>query len=98
MRWLVGAVIAAAVIIIGVVVYQEVTEPESGRITGKEYHAEWWSSSCTTVNKIPVCTPVHHPACYEIEYVDGGAEGDACITPAEYDRLKVGDWYGSDNS
>ena len=93
--WVAGGVIAAAVVVMGVAIYQEVTEPDSGRITAKAYHADWWSTSCHQSGKVTICTPTRHPECFEIDYVNGGDRGDACVTAAEYDRLKVGSWYGS---
>lgn len=89
--------IAAVVVLVIVAIVQEVTEPDSGRVTGKSYHGAWWSTSCHQSGKITICTPIQHPECYEIEYVNDGADGDACVTAAEYDRIQVGSWYGSEN-
>jgi hypothetical protein len=89
--------IAAVVILLGVVIVQEITEPDSGRVTAKTYHPAWWSTSCHKSGKITICTPTHHPECYEIDYTNNGADGDACITAAEYARIQIGSWYGSEN-
>jgi len=80
-------------IITGVAVYQEITEPDKGIIYQKTYHAAYWWTSCHQVGKITVCQPMQQPECYEIHYRSGGNNGDACVAPTDYDRYQIGGQY-----
>ena len=84
-----GLVVAAVVVFIAYGIWFEVNDPGHGTITGKTHRPAF--TTCSTVNKITTCT--NHPECYEIRYTDGEHDGDACVTPIEYDRYRVGEQY-----
>lgn len=76
-----------------VVLVQEAAEPDSGIITGKEYHAESTWIWCHPVGKATLCTPQTTPECYEIDYADGDSTGDACVSSDEYRTYEIGGRY-----
>lgn len=94
MKWwlsLSGLFFAAIVIVIGMAIFAEITEPDSGTVTKKEYQRAWTTTSCT--GKPVHCSTTHHPECYRVVYRNNGDTGDNCVTPAEYDRIRVGEHY-----
>ncbi len=86
-RLVIGAILAAVLWAVGYLVWYTANDPGHGTITGKRYDAPWVSCS----GKPLVCTS--YPECYRIEYNDGHHDGDACVSPAEYDRYRVGGQY-----
>jgi hypothetical protein len=85
--------IAAVVGLIGYGIWYEVNDPGHGTITRKQYHPAYWTQSCSTVGKSTICTPLYHADCYSIEYTDGRHDGDACVSPHEYETYQVGEQY-----
>ena len=78
--------------VIGFIVYAiwyEVNDPGHGRITGREYSPA--HLSCTTTGKVTTCTS--HPECYRIKYTDGKHDGDACVSPQEYEMYRHETYY-----
>lgn len=73
--------------IIGYVIWYSANDPGHGTITGKEHRPAYMSCSART----GLCTS--YPECYDIKYSDGRNDGDACVTPAEYERYEVGGYY-----
>lgn len=86
-----GGLIAVAVVILGVAIYQEATEPDSGEITVKDHRSAWTQISCHG-NPL-ICTTIYHPECWEVTYVNDGETGDACVGEDEYRKYEVGAWY-----
>lgn len=86
----VGIVVLAVVAVLGYVIWYEVNDPGHGTITGKRHNSMYVTCS----GKPIICTT--HPECYRIYYTDGHHDGDACVTPLEYDRYRVGEQFPSD--
>lgn len=81
-----GLVFAAVLGILVYLIWFEVNDPGHGAITGKHYSPAYYYTSCVQ----SVCTPHYMPECYEVKYTDGKHDGDACVSPDEFDRYRVG--------
>lgn len=84
----VAVVFAGILSLIGYGVWFEVNDPGHGQITKREYIPA--TTSCSGTNPI-VCTS--NPECYRIAYTDGKHDGDACVSPLDYDRYEIGGYY-----
>lgn len=97
MKYAAGLVIAVALAVLGYTVWYEINDPGHGTVTGKSYTPPSADESCETYKTATgskrTCTTRVTGECYEITYTDGKHNGDACVTPIEYDRLHVGDTY-----
>lgn len=91
---IIWGLLAVAVLALGLAlfaVYLEATEPTSGTVTGLEFIPEHEESRCNLVGRVTVCHDETVEDCYEVTYDNGDRTGDACITKAEFDGLKIGD-------
>lgn len=95
-----GAVIVAALALIGYAIWFEANDPGHGQITGKQYRPAYYyyTSQCAGYDAKGNCTfhtqvPHYAPECFEIRYTDGKHDGDACVAPTEYERYEVGAYY-----
>lgn len=89
----VAIIVVAVVVAIGFGIYLRVTAPTKGTIHGRGYTAPYTSESCTTVNKQTSCVPVYHGADYEFDLYDGKNHGWRSVSPADYARYHVGDYF-----
>lgn len=87
-----GVVLVVMVGAFCVEIYDELTEPKSGTITGKSHRPAHTSTSCH--GKPVHCTTTHHPECWEVRYrASNGDRGDACVPERDYDTYTIGSWY-----
>lgn len=89
--WACGLLLAGVLVVAGCAIHDEATEPETGVVTAKEYHAAWTQMSCA--GKPLICTPIHHPECWEVRYHNesAGRGGDACVPESDYrSRYPIG--------
>lgn len=84
---------------IGMWVYTESIEPDSGTITDMEHEPEHWDSGVECLPKTGggvECLPYndYYPATWCIWYEDAeGNEGDDCVSQARYESFDIGDPY-----
>lgn len=82
--------------------YQSATQPKEGVVVRKDYHPEYTSTSYETVyqegksTRIPV--QKYHGARYLITIRGVNSKGEEDfgyydVTPSEYDRIEIGDYY-----
>lgn len=103
LRILVVAVASIGGLLTGYGIYAEVTEPNSGTVTRREYRPAWdeLTFQCVSYNaKTGACTSKmpawhHWPECYRVVFrnKDSGRKGDACVAPTEYPLYHTGDRY-----
>lgn len=87
-----GLIIATLLVMLGIELYNEITEPETGTITELSYQDDYWYMTCTG-GRTNVCTQHHAPECWGVYFENNGRDGDACVTEEEYATYKIGDWY-----
>lgn len=98
---IIGGIALGLIVIggVGVWVYTETTEPDSGVITDMEYEPEHWDSGVECLPKSGggvECLPYndYYPATWCIWYEDAeGNEGDDCTSKARYESFDIGDTY-----
>lgn len=93
------AALGAAVLgLIGWLIYESVTAPESGYVTAHKHNGSWIEMRCTAYGKNGLCLvrmPVDHPEewCLTLRGDDGDT-GNRCFNDASvWDRYPVGSHY-----
>ncbi|SKT46373.1 hypothetical protein [Mycobacteroides abscessus] len=89
------AVLASVLLVAGC------SQIKSGTVVDKHYSPAWTQYSTTQQCSgtgtsricIPIITPTYWPEEYELRLKNSREEGWRNVTPAEYDRYKVGDKY-----
>lgn len=93
----VGFIVLVVVVIaviaggIGYGIWFEYHDPGHGTITSKRWIPPSMTNSCS--GNPQTCTFQYYPECYEINYTDGKHDGDACVSPDEYESYQVGEQY-----
>jgi hypothetical protein len=85
--------VATVVSVIVWAIWFEVNDPGHGQVTKKHYSPAYYYTSCSGTGSSTVCDAHYMPECFEIDYTDGHHDGDACVSPSEYDEYEVGSYY-----
>lgn len=101
-NFIIGLVVVAFFVIVGLCIYKEVTEPKSGTIISKQYHAPYTSYETETYTDYGGMTrsrsyPVHHDASYLLIYESNGETGDAYVDDHTYHEYNKGDFFDQNN-
>jgi len=103
---IVGAFMLALITCIGVLLYHATIQPKEGVVIRKDYYPEHTTTTyetisssngkTTTTTRIPI--QQYHPARYQITIKGINSKGEEDfgyydVTPAEYESIKVGDYY-----
>jgi hypothetical protein len=89
---LVGVVMLGVVGLIGYVVYDYATAPDTGTVVSRSYSSEHTTTTCSGTQPV-ICTPVHHPERWTLRLRDGDNEGPISVNERAYDLCTEGTRY-----